>query len=107
MSWLLLDVADELCDLRASYIEPALAEQKCEAEWELGAEYEYAYCSHCGHQQWADWDSRHEASENIGEFHKKYKFCPNCGNKIAKGCPNCGAELAPGAKFCPNCGNKI
>ena len=73
------DVADELCDLRESYIETALAEQKCEAEWELGAEYEYAYCSHCGHQQWADWDSRHEASENIGEFHKKYKFCPNCG----------------------------
>ena len=73
------DAADELCDLRESYIEPALAEQKCEAEWKLGAEYEYAYCSHCGHQQWADWDSRREASENIGEFHKKYKFCPNCG----------------------------
>ena len=35
------DVADELCDLRESYIEPAIAEQKCEAEWELGAEYEY------------------------------------------------------------------
>ena len=48
------DVADELCDLRESYIETALAEQKCEAEWELGAEYEYTYCSHCGHQQWAD-----------------------------------------------------
>ena len=73
------DVADELCDLLESYIEPALAEQKCEAEWELGAEYEYAYCSHCGHQQLADWDSRREASENIREFHKKYKFCLNCG----------------------------
>lgn len=57
----------------------ALAEQKCEAKWKLGAEYEYAYCSHCGHQQWASWNSSREAMENIGEFHKTYKFCPNCG----------------------------
>jgi NADH pyrophosphatase NudC (nudix superfamily) len=62
-------------------IEAALADpvQKYEAKWELGAEYEYAYCSHCGHQQWANWDSSHEAEESIGEFHKEYKFCPNCG----------------------------
>ncbi len=59
--------------------ETALTEQKYEAEWKLGAEYEYAYCSHCGHQQWASWDSYREAYENIGEFHKEYKFCPNCG----------------------------
>lgn len=57
----------------------ALAEQKYEAKWELGVEYEYAYCSHCGHQQWASWDSHREAIENIREFHKEYKFCPNCG----------------------------
>jgi NADH pyrophosphatase NudC (nudix superfamily) len=57
----------------------ALTEQKHEAKWELGAEYEYAYCSHCRHQQWASWDSHREAVENIGEFHKEYKFCPNCG----------------------------
>lgn len=52
------------------------------AKWELGAEYEYAYCSHCGHQQLASWDSYREAMENIGEFHKEYKFCPNCGFKM-------------------------
>jgi hypothetical protein len=56
-----------------------LTEQKYEAKWKLGAEYECAYCSHCGHQQWASWDSSREAVENIGEFHKEYKFCPNCG----------------------------
>jgi hypothetical protein len=56
-----------------------LAEQKYEAKWKLGVEYEYACCSHCGHLQWASWDSSREAMENIGEFHKKYKFCPNCG----------------------------
>jgi hypothetical protein len=59
--------------------EAALGEQRCEAKWELGAEYEFAYCSHCGHQQWASWDSLREAVENIGEFCKEYKFCPNCG----------------------------
>lgn len=57
----------------------ALAAQKYEAKWDLGAEYEFAYCSHCGHQQWASWDSWREAVENIGEFCKEYKFCPNCG----------------------------
>lgn len=53
-----------------------------EALWKLGAEYEYAYCSHCGHQQWANWDSSQEATENISEFHKEYKYCPNCGFKM-------------------------
>lgn len=60
-------------------VDAALAGQKYEAKWGLGAESEYAYCSHCGHQQWASWDSYREAIENIGEFHKEYKFCPNCG----------------------------
>jgi hypothetical protein len=60
----------------------ALAEQRCKAKWKLGAEYEFAYCSHCGHQQWASWDSWREAVENIGEFCKEYKFCPNCGFKM-------------------------
>lgn len=68
-------------------IEAALAEKKYEAKWELGAEHECAYCSHCGHQQWASWDSYREAVENIGEFHKEYKFCPNCGFEM-KGATN-------------------
>ena len=69
-------------------IKSALAtERKYEAKWELGAEHEYAYCSHCGHQQWASWDSYREAYENIGEFHKEYKFCPNCGFEM-KGATN-------------------
>lgn len=65
-------------------IEAALADpvQKDEAKWKLGAEYEYAYCSHCGHQQWASWDSSRQAEKSIGEFHKIYKFCPNCGFKM-------------------------
>jgi rRNA maturation endonuclease Nob1 len=65
----------------------ALAEQRCKAKWKLGAEYEFAYCSHCGHQQWASWDSWREAVENIEEFCKEYKFCPNCGFKM-KGATN-------------------
>lgn len=68
-------------------IKAALAEQKYEAKWELGAEHEFAYCSHCGHQQWANWDTYREASENIVEFHKEYKFCPNCGFEM-KGANN-------------------
>jgi hypothetical protein len=64
----------------------ALVEQKYEAKWKLGAEYEYAYCSHCGRQQWASWDSYREAIENIGEFHKEYKFCPNCGFEMKGDC---------------------
>lgn len=59
-------------------IENALSE-KYEAEWKLGGEYEFAYCSHCGHPQWAGWDSHQDAEENIGEFHKEFRFCPNCG----------------------------
>lgn len=73
--WIPYDQYDECEDIAIS----ALTEQKCEAKWELGGEYEFAYCSHCGHQQWASWDSHQEAMENIGEFHKEYKFCPNCG----------------------------
>jgi hypothetical protein len=62
------------------------AKAKGEAKWKLGAEYEYAYCSHCGRQQWASWDSYREAIENIGEFHKEYKFCPNCGFEMKGDC---------------------
>lgn len=69
---------DVIIDIEA-ILKAALAEHKCEAKWRLGAEYEFAYCSHCGHQQWASWDTSKKAAENIGEFHKKYKFCPNCG----------------------------
>ncbi len=65
----------------------ALAEQTYEAEWKSGAECEYAYCSHCGHQQWAGWDTYREAEEKIREFYKEYKFCPNCGFEM-KGANN-------------------
>jgi membrane protease subunit (stomatin/prohibitin family) len=42
------------------------------------------------------------------------KFCPNCGNTLAKQpastetktCPNCKQVVPPTAKFCQNCGEK-
>ena len=52
------------------------------AKWELGPEYEFAYCSHCGHMEHAGWDTHSDAAEMIGTFHEEYKFCPNCGAKM-------------------------
>ena len=55
------------------------------AKWKLGPEYEYAYCSHCGNAVWAGWDCSSEARDEIGEFHHKFKFCPNCGASMVEG----------------------
>lgn len=52
------------------------------ARWERGMEYEFAYCSHCGRMQFADWDSSSEADEKIGTFHEEYPYCPGCGCKM-------------------------
>jgi len=56
-------------------------------KWENGTmyEYEYAYCSECGHMQWAGWDSHREAEDNIEEFAHNYKFCPGCGAEMEGG----------------------
>ena len=48
-------------------------------------EYEYAYCSECGHTQWADWDSHQEARDKVADFHEKYRFCPHCGARMTGG----------------------
>ena len=48
-------------------------------------EYEYAYCSECGHMQWAGWDTHKQAEEKVGDFFKEYKFCPNCGSEMGEG----------------------
>lgn len=52
------------------------------AEWKLGPEYEFAYCSNCGHAEWADWDSTEEAKDGVTDFCNEVKFCPNCGAKM-------------------------
>lgn len=48
-------------------------------------EYEYAYCSECGHMQWASWDSHLEAKDNVEDFHKEYRYCPHCGVRMVGG----------------------
>lgn len=35
------------------------------------------------------------------------KFCPNCGEPLARKCASCGTELKPGMNFCPECGAKV
>lgn len=57
------------------------------AMWENGTDYEYefAYCSACGHMQFADWNTHCEAKEKIGHFHEKYHYCPECGAKMKGG----------------------
>ena len=57
------------------------------AKWMNGNDYEYefAYCSECGRMQYADWNSHMEAKEKVGDFHERYKFCPNCGAKMEGG----------------------
>ena len=32
------------------------------------------------------------------------KFCPACGNALARPCPKCGSENAPSSAFCEDCG---
>jgi len=35
------------------------------------------------------------------------KFCPECGEKMAKTCPKCGSAVRQNAKFCPECGENL
>lgn len=50
--------------------------------WTTGPEYEYAYCSACGHSEYAGWDSTSEAKREIDSFADEFRFCPNCGAKM-------------------------
>ncbi len=36
-----------------------------------------------------------------------FKFCGNCGTKLAPQCPGCGAEVPEGFKFCGQCGTPL
>lgn len=58
-----------------------------DGEWLNGKnyEYEFAYCSRCGHMEHAGWDSHKEAKENVEEFYKEYQYCPKCGAKMEGG----------------------
>ena len=56
--------------------------EKYDAEWVRGGEYEFAYCSRCGRMEFADWNTSKEADEKIGSFSKEYPYCPQCGAKM-------------------------
>lgn len=62
-------------------------EERTKGKWLNGRhyEYEYAYCSKCGHMEYAGWNSHAEAREAIVYFHKHYRFCPWCGTKMEGG----------------------
>ena len=69
----------------SNIVSDALSESK--GRWLNGKDYEYAfaYCSKCGHMQWAGWDTHQQAKEKIGEFYKEFKFCPECGSEMEGG----------------------
>lgn len=75
------DIHKKLCEIIES-----LPDGK-EWKWLNGDnyEYEYAYCSRCGHMEWASWDSHAEAKEKVRGFHETHKFCSNCGAKMVGG----------------------
>ncbi len=35
------------------------------------------------------------------------RFCPSCGEPLAKICPNCNSQLTVSAKFCGHCGARV
>lgn len=53
-----------------------------QAKWKLGPEYEFAYCSNCGGQYYAGWESTSESINKISEFSKEYRYCPWCGARM-------------------------
>lgn len=57
------------------------------AIWKNGTDYEYefAYCSACGHMQFTNWNTHCEAKEMIKHYHETYHYCPNCGAKMKGG----------------------
>ena len=48
-------------------------------------EYDFAYCSKCGHMQYAGWDTHLDAREKIADFHNEYQYCPSCGAMMEGG----------------------
>jgi len=65
----------------------ALAGRTLTGKWLNGHDYEYefAYCSECGHMQYTGWETHSQAKDNVADFHKKYRYCPNCGAKMDGG----------------------
>lgn len=57
------------------------------AIWKNGTDYEYefAYCSTCGHMQFANWNTHREAREMIKHYHETFHYCPECGAKMEGG----------------------
>lgn len=53
-----------------------------QAKWRLGCEYEFAYCSNCGRQEYAGWNSTAESIDKISKFNESYRYCPWCGAKM-------------------------
>lgn len=76
----------------------ALAGRTLTGKWLNGHDYEYefAYCSECGHMQYAGWETHGQAKEEIGKFYESYRYCPGCGAKMTGGAyveyPTGGAE---------------
>lgn len=62
--------------------EPEKDNNTVQARWILGCEYEFAYCSKCGRQEFAGWNSTYESINKIGEFSKDYRYCPWCGARM-------------------------
>lgn len=82
-----LEVCNAIANYFADRIEAAAKREppRVEARWTVGAEYEYAYCSNCGHAEWGAWDSTEEAKDGVTDFCNDVKFCPNCGAKMKGG----------------------
>ena len=80
--------SQEVADVVATYaakVEKALEDE--DGVWQNGYDYEYefAYCSKCGHMQYMGWESHDKARELVPTAHEEYRFCPHCGTRMTGG----------------------